>query len=81
MHFIRPVGTFGFRRPQHTSRESSPDRTETSSLVRTNGLSLISVIAAPPPLSCLHEQCFLYFPRFQTDQVAFHFPIPHQPGG
>ena len=46
---IWPVGVFGLRSPQHTSRESSPEKTEASSLVKTKGLSDISVMAAPPP--------------------------------
>ena len=49
MHLIEPVGILGFRRPQQTSREPSPDRTHTSSFLRVKGLSLINVMAAPPP--------------------------------
>ena len=49
MQLIEPVGILGFRRPQQTSREPSPDRTHTSSFLRIKGLSLINVMAAPSP--------------------------------
>ena len=48
--FTDPVGTFGFNSPQHTSMESSQVRQNSSSLEREKGLSLIRVIAVPPPL-------------------------------
>ena len=47
--FMCPVGDLGFKRPQHTSSDCSPAIVLLSSLVSTNGLSTIKVIAAPPP--------------------------------
>ena len=47
--FMWPVGFLGFKRPQHTSKDWSPDMADMSNLVSRNLLSLISVMAAPPP--------------------------------
>ena len=48
--FIWPVGCLGFTKPQHTSKAELFSKLPVSSLVSVKGLSLINVMAAPPPL-------------------------------
>ena len=49
MVFIGPVGFRGFKSPQHTSKRVPPDAVGMSIFFNKKGLSIINVMATPPP--------------------------------